>query len=31
MTERSTLTLLDQNALFVTPRNRKRITRTSGP
>lgn len=29
MTERSALTLLDQNALFVTPRNRKRITRAA--
>ena len=29
MTERSTLTLLDQNALFVTPRNRQRITRAA--
>ena len=29
MTERSTLTLLDQNALFVTPRNRQRITRAT--
>ncbi len=29
LTERATLTLLDPNALFVTPRNRKRITRAA--
>lgn len=29
MTERSMLTLVDENALFVTPRNRRRITRAA--